>query len=70
VIDTFAKLFGTDDLLVSFDAVNVSLANRKDQGKVGVWAHQDQDPERGGLRCVQVSVRARRKCFLPPVNVS
>ena len=42
VIDTFAKLFGTEDLLVSFDAVNVSLANRKDQKPVPAWAHQDQ----------------------------
>jgi len=42
VIDVFAKLFGTEDLLVAFDAMNVSLANRKDLPVNQAWAHQDQ----------------------------
>lgn len=42
VIDTFAKIFNTEDLIVSFDAVNVSLANRKDLPENKGWAHQDQ----------------------------
>lgn len=53
VIDAFAKLFGTDDLIVSFDAVNVSFPNRRDLPELKPWAHQDQDPERPGFRCVQ-----------------
>jgi hypothetical protein len=42
IIDVFATLFGTQDLLTSFDAVNVSLANRKDLPANKAWAHQDQ----------------------------
>lgn len=53
VIDAFAKLFGTDDLICSFDAVNVSFPNRRDLPELKPWAHQDQDPERSGFRCVQ-----------------
>ncbi|GAA5854282.1 hypothetical protein JCM9279_005107 [Rhodotorula babjevae] len=53
VIDAFAKLFGTDDLICSFDAVNVSFPNRRDLPELKPWAHQDQDPERPGFRCVQ-----------------
>ncbi|KAK4054337.1 hypothetical protein OIO90_003570 [Microbotryomycetes sp. JL221] len=52
VIDVFAKIFGTEDLLTSFDAVNVSLP-RKDLAPNKPWAHQDQDPDRPGFRCVQ-----------------
>ncbi|KAI5200103.1 hypothetical protein E4T39_05850 [Aureobasidium subglaciale] len=53
VIDVFAHLYQDQDLICSFDAVNVSLANRQDLPANGAWPHQDQDPERGGLRCVQ-----------------
>ncbi|ORY86667.1 hypothetical protein BCR35DRAFT_302382 [Leucosporidium creatinivorum] len=53
VIDAFAKLFNTEDLIVSFDAVNVSFPNRRDLPELKPWAHQDQDPERPGFRCVQ-----------------
>ncbi|KAK4054122.1 hypothetical protein OIV83_001147 [Microbotryomycetes sp. JL201] len=52
VIGVFEKIFGTEDLIVSFDAVNVSLP-RKDLAPNKPWAHQDQDPERPGFRCVQ-----------------
>lgn len=53
VIDVFATLYQDKDLICSFDAVNVSLANRQDLPANAAWPHQDQDPERGGLRCVQ-----------------
>lgn len=55
MIGTFEKIFQTDDLLVSFDAVNVSLAGRLDKkyDEFQPWAHQDQDPERPGFRCIQ-----------------
>ncbi|KAF4556638.1 Hypothetical protein D9617_1g085160 [Elsinoe fawcettii] len=53
VIGAFETLYQDKDLIVSFDAINVSLANRKDLPANLPWPHQDQDPERGGLRCVQ-----------------
>lgn len=55
MIGAFEKIFQTDDLLVSFDAVNVSLAGRLDKKyeEFKPWAHQDQDPERPGFRCIQ-----------------
>ncbi|BGP33048.1 hypothetical protein JCM10296v2_004837 [Rhodotorula toruloides] len=53
VIAVFEKLSHTEDLLVSFDAVNVSLPNRRDLPPVKPWAHQDQDPLRPGFRCIQ-----------------
>ncbi|CDR41366.1 RHTO0S06e01178g1_1 [Rhodotorula toruloides] len=53
VIGVFEKLFNTEDLLASFDAVNVSLPNRRDLPPVKPWAHQDQDPLRPGFRCIQ-----------------
>ncbi|KAK4057261.1 hypothetical protein OIO90_001758 [Microbotryomycetes sp. JL221] len=53
VIGAFEKLYGTEDLIVSFDAVNITFPGRKDIGENTAWAHQDQDPERPGFRCVQ-----------------
>ncbi|GAA6037987.1 hypothetical protein JCM8097_009527 [Rhodosporidiobolus ruineniae] len=53
VIAAWEKLFGTEDLVVSFDAVNVSFPNRRDLPDLKPWPHQDQDPERPGFRCVQ-----------------
>ncbi|KAF7540418.1 hypothetical protein G7054_g1314 [Neopestalotiopsis clavispora] len=52
IIDAFAKIWGTDELLVSFDGVNLTLpsANRP---AVGAWPHVDQSPLRKGLQCVQ-----------------
>lgn len=47
------RVFGTDDLIVSFDVVNVQWPNRKDAAKNSPWPHQDQDPERPGFRCMQ-----------------
>ncbi|CAK44625.1 hypothetical protein CBS115989_1788 [Aspergillus niger] len=54
VIAPFAKLWGTDELVVSFDTVNITLP----QSIVGAydsqpWPHCDQAPERKGLVCVQ-----------------
>lgn len=53
VVDAFAKVFDTDDLIVSFDAVNFALPNRKDTSENKPWPHQDQDPEKPGFRCLQ-----------------
>lgn len=38
---------------MSFDVVNVQWPNRKDAPPNKRWAHQDQDPERPGFRCLQ-----------------
>ncbi|OJJ65149.1 hypothetical protein ASPSYDRAFT_75559 [Aspergillus sydowii CBS 593.65] len=52
VIDAFAKIWGTDELVVSFDTVNITLPGRKDVDW-SPWPHVDQAPERKGLACVQ-----------------
>jgi hypothetical protein len=53
VLDTFAKIYGTPDLLVSFDALNITLPNRADRPSNGKWPHVDQSPLRPGRQCVQ-----------------
>ncbi|KAK9369484.1 hypothetical protein V1509DRAFT_619566 [Lipomyces kononenkoae] len=53
VIGAFARIWGTDDLIVSFDAINISLPHRTDMPPNSPWAHQDQDPARPGFRCLQ-----------------
>lgn len=53
VVDAFAKIWGTDKLLVSFDALNVTLPNRADKAAQKPWPHVDQSPLRRGLHCVQ-----------------
>lgn len=52
IIKPFSELWGTDELVVSFDAFNVSLPGRKDED-FRPWPHTDQAPERKGLSCVQ-----------------
>lgn len=52
VTKPFAELWGTDELLVSFDAVNITLPGRKDM-KWKPWPHVDQAPTRKGLACAQ-----------------
>ncbi|KAH8748906.1 phytanoyl-CoA dioxygenase [Hyaloscypha finlandica] len=53
VLDTFAKIWGTDELLVSFDSLNITFPNRKDVERLGAWEHVDQSPFRRGLHCIQ-----------------
>lgn len=53
VLDAFAHLWGTEDLLASFDALNVTFPNRKDQARKPAWEHIDQSPLRRGMHCVQ-----------------
>lgn len=52
VIEPFAQLWGTDELLVSFDAPNILLPGRTDVDGAP-WPHVDQSPTRKGLVCVQ-----------------
>jgi hypothetical protein len=53
IIDAFMKVWGTDELLVSFDSLNVTLPNRMDKPVRSPWPHVDQSPLRRGLHCVQ-----------------
>ncbi|KAJ5701954.1 hypothetical protein N7488_009502 [Penicillium malachiteum] len=50
IIDAFAKIWGTDELLVSFDTINITLPGRTDV-QWSPWPHADQAPERKGLSC-------------------
>ena len=52
VVKPFAELWGTEELLVSFDGVNITLPGRKDM-KWKPWPHVDQAPTRKGLACAQ-----------------
>ncbi|KAH3685934.1 hypothetical protein WICPIJ_003088 [Wickerhamomyces pijperi] len=53
--DAFAKYWGDDKLLVSFDAINVSLPGYKsdDLKTTKPWPHVDSSPYRNGLTCIQ-----------------
>lgn len=53
VIEAFEKVYDTEDLIVSFDSVNIGFPNRKDVKPNSPWPHQDQDPEKPGFRCLQ-----------------
>ncbi|KAK7905431.1 hypothetical protein LTR67_000153 [Exophiala xenobiotica] len=52
VIDAFAKLWGTDELLVSFDGINFTLPTPT-PAPSQPWPHIDQSPKRKGLVCAQ-----------------
>ncbi|EHA46828.1 hypothetical protein MGG_08779 [Pyricularia oryzae 70-15] len=53
VVEAFEQVYGTEDLLVSFDAINYGFANRDNLPANKPWPHQDQDPEKPGFRCLQ-----------------
>ncbi|PYH67673.1 phytanoyl-CoA dioxygenase [Aspergillus vadensis CBS 113365] len=53
VVDAFKKVYDDEDLIVSFDVVNVGFANREDLPENKPWPHQDQDPSKPGFRCLQ-----------------
>jgi hypothetical protein len=53
VVDAFEKVYNTQDLIVSFDAVNVGFHDRSDFPENKPWPHQDQDPTKPGFRCLQ-----------------
>ncbi|KAM0258908.1 hypothetical protein ACHAQJ_003564 [Trichoderma viride] len=58
VIDAFAKVWGTDELLVSFDSLNVTLPNLKTAR--APWPHVDQAPRKRGMHCVQGIINLSR----------
>lgn len=47
VIEIFEKLWGTNELLSSFDGLNISMPRRKDI-TWSPWPHCDQNPDRKG----------------------
>ncbi|KAH8900433.1 hypothetical protein GQ53DRAFT_862578 [Thozetella sp. PMI_491] len=51
VVDAFAKIWGTEDLLVSFDSLNITLPGLKPIR--APWPHVDQAPRKRGMHCVQ-----------------
>ena len=53
VLKAFESLWGTEELLVSFDSLNITFPNRKDVPRKPAWEHIDQSPLRRGLHCVQ-----------------
>ncbi|ROV86877.1 hypothetical protein VMCG_10804 [Cytospora schulzeri] len=53
VLDAFSKLWGTDELLVSFDCLNVTFPNRPDLKARQGWEHTDQSPMKRGVHCIQ-----------------
>ncbi|KAH6693756.1 hypothetical protein F5X68DRAFT_128565 [Plectosphaerella plurivora] len=52
IVEVFEKLWGTKELLCSFDGMNISMPNRKDLNW-SPWPHCDQNPERKGMQAVQ-----------------
>lgn len=47
VVEIFEKLWGTKELISSFDGMNISMPNRKDL-TWSPWPHCDQNPKRKG----------------------
>jgi hypothetical protein len=53
IIDVFAQLWQTEELLVSFDALNITFPRRQDHEPREPWPHVDQSPFRTGRQCIQ-----------------
>ncbi|KAE9575014.1 hypothetical protein CGCF415_v005081 [Colletotrichum fructicola] len=53
VVDIFSKIWKTNELIVSFDALNITLPRRAGHVPREKWPHVDQSPYRNGLQCVQ-----------------
>ncbi|KAM0748166.1 hypothetical protein T439DRAFT_291802 [Meredithblackwellia eburnea MCA 4105] len=53
VINAFSTLWGTNELLVSFDGANISLPGEMQNFEQKPWYHVDQNPTRRGLICAQ-----------------
>lgn len=56
VLNAFAYLWVTDELLASFDALNITLPNRKDVPRKPAWEYIDQSHLRRGMHCVQAII--------------
>ncbi|GME79697.1 unnamed protein product [Ambrosiozyma monospora] len=53
--EAFGKVWGTDELLVSFDGINISLPGTIDDPAKDAksWQHVDQSPFKQSFQCVQ-----------------
>ncbi|KAL3483011.1 hypothetical protein BJX62DRAFT_231273 [Aspergillus germanicus] len=65
VLDAFAKIWGTDELIASYDTINLTLPNAAEMGGTKPWPHVDQAPERQGMHCVQGFINCR---FISPLD--
>lgn len=53
-LDAFSKIWNTDELLVSFDGINMTLPlPSSTRPKAARWPHQDQDSKIRGFQCAQ-----------------
>lgn len=52
IIGAFSKLWDTEELLVSFDAMNITFPSSSPTNSKP-WPHIDQSPQKKGLHCVQ-----------------
>ncbi|KAI0163386.1 hypothetical protein BJ166DRAFT_526207 [Pestalotiopsis sp. NC0098] len=52
IIEIFEKLWGTRELITSFDGMNISMPNRTDI-QWSPWPHCDQNQRRKGMQAVQ-----------------
>lgn len=53
VLDAFAKIWGTNELITAYETINITLPNAAEMGGATPWPHVDQAPERQGMHCVQ-----------------
>ncbi|VUC26861.1 unnamed protein product [Clonostachys rosea] len=56
LVDKFAQIWGTDELVVSYDGLNLSVpesARAPTDPIFAPWAHVDQSPYRTNLQCIQ-----------------
>lgn len=53
MLKTFETIWGTEELLVSFDGANISMPGEMQDPNQPAWYHIDQDPDRRGCLCVQ-----------------
>jgi hypothetical protein len=64
VLAAFEKIWGTKELIVSYDTINLTLPNASEMGGSKPWPHVDQAPERKGLACVQGIIN-RKSSLIP-----
>ncbi|ENI01687.1 hypothetical protein COCC4DRAFT_74701 [Bipolaris maydis ATCC 48331] len=63
VLAAFEKLWNTNELIVSYDTINLTLPNAGKMGGSKPWPHVDQAPERQGLSCVQGIINRKFSSF-------
>lgn len=66
VLAAFEKLWNTNELIVSYDTINLTLPNASKMGGSKPWPHVDQAPERQGLSCVQGIINRKQQTICLP----